>query len=149
ELRESQRERARERLMRGLVLSEIAKAEHIAVEDADLEREVDRIAGRISSEERDEVRSLLAGEEWQRRLRSDLFDRKLLSHLVELATGTPLEDEVEDDDGEAEVQAEAIAEGDGGAEGSEVAEPVQEVELEAAQEVAVELAPELAAEDRA
>ncbi|MDQ3855933.1 MAG: trigger factor, partial [Chloroflexota bacterium] len=147
ELRESQRERARERLMRGLVLSEIAKAEHVAVEDADLEREVDRIAGRISSEERDEVRSLLAGEEWQRRLRSDLFDRKLQSHLVELATGAPLEDEAEEDDREAEVQAdtaEAMAEGDGGAEGSEVAEPVQEVELEAAQEVAVELAPELA-----
>lgn len=91
------REPARERLVRGLVLGEVGKAEDIQVADEEVDREVERVAARISEEEREEARRYLEGEEWRSSMRSELYDRKLLNHLVEIATGEPLDTPGEDE----------------------------------------------------
>lgn len=91
EMRDEFRDSARERLTRGLVLSEVAHAENLEVDDADLERETARLTEGVAEEELPQVRELLATEQWQERLRSDAYDRKLLNHLVEMATGEPLD----------------------------------------------------------
>jgi trigger factor len=91
QMREEYREPARERLVRGLVLSEVAKAEGVEVEGADIEAEMARIQQGISEDELANVRELLASERWQERMRSDIYDRKLLNMVVEMATGQPLD----------------------------------------------------------
>ncbi len=85
------REPARDRVIRGLVLSEIAKAEQIEVTDADIEAQAAQLMDGIEETELENVRQMLASESWQQRLRSEAFDRKVLNRVVEIATGETLD----------------------------------------------------------
>lgn len=115
ELRNTQREGAQERLVRGLVLSEVAKAENISVEDSDIDRAAERIAFSIDESELPEARGVLQSDWWRNQVRSDLYDKKVLNRIVEIATGEPLDSEEE--------LAEPVTEAD-----VEIEEAVEEVE---------------------
>lgn len=111
QLREELREGAEKRLIRGLVLSEVARAEQISVDEADIDAELARMLGRIDESEHEAARELFGSENLRGRIRSDLFDRKLLNRLSELAVGEalypePVEDEPAQVDGAAETSAE-------------------------------------------
>lgn len=131
ELRESRREAARESVKQRYVLTEVAKAENITVEDADIERNINRITEGMAEDAVAEAREVLTTEEWQQRMRSDIYDRKLTSRLVEIATGEPLFPDAGDGPG-------TEAEG-------EAPEPVAEVEEESAAKAEIEDAPDQAA----
>ena len=90
DLRNTLRPDAEKRLTRRLVLSEIAKAENIEVDESEIQREIDRIAERIDESERAEARALLDTQEWRDRIRADIYDRRFLDRIVEIATGEPL-----------------------------------------------------------
>ncbi len=120
EMRDEMRDSARERVVRGLVLSEVARAEGIEVADSEIDSEVARILGRIADEEKPQARQILDGDEWRSSMRSQLYDRKLINRVVEMATGEPLdtppedapatEAEAEIEDAVAMVEAEATLE---------------------------------------
>jgi trigger factor len=82
---------ARQRLVRGMVLGEVAKAENLDVEESEIQREIDRISEGIAEEDLAEVRETLNSEEWRRKIRSDAYDRKVLNLVAELASGRPLD----------------------------------------------------------
>ncbi len=126
QLREEYREPARQRLVRGLVLSEVAKAEGVEVEAADIEAEMARIQQGISEDELSNVRELLRSERWQERMRSDIYDRKLLNMVVEMATGEPLDDPI------AESEDEPVQESD-----VEIIDTMAEMQVEQEMEEAV------------
>jgi trigger factor len=126
QLREEYREPARQRLVRGLVLSEVAKAEGVEVEAADIEAEMARIQQGISEDELSNVRELLRSERWQERMRSDIYDRKLLIRVVEMATGQPLDAPI------AESEDEPVQESD-----VEIIDTMAEMQVEQEMEEAV------------
>jgi trigger factor len=91
ELRDELRTIAERRIRRSLVLSEVAKAEHIDVTDEEVEAEVDRIASGAGAQS-EEFRRLFSGEAARESLRRSLLTKKTLDRLVELATaGVALE----------------------------------------------------------
>lgn len=83
-LRQELRPFARRRLLRSLVLEQIAKAEGIEVSAEEVAAEV----GRMSAGERgEEVRRFFDAEAARSTLRGTLLARKTVAHLVALATG--------------------------------------------------------------
>ncbi len=136
QLREEYRDRARERVVRSLVLSEVAKAEGITVEPADVDQEIGRITESIEEDaRRDETRELLSGDTWRRSIENELYDRKLVNRIVEIATGEPLYPE------EAEARAEAAPEAEEQAGPGEAEATSEETGAEAEFASAVEEAP--------
>jgi trigger factor len=79
---------AEERAKRGLVLREIAKAEGLAPDEAEIAREVEDIVASMEEERRDSARTLLETE-----LRpfvvAGIVDRKLRRRILAIATGDP------------------------------------------------------------
>lgn len=91
DVRNEYRQPARDRLVRGLVMNEVGKAENIAVEAAEIDAEIRRITSDIADEELANATQLLQNAQWRDRIRADLYDRKLLNRVVEIATGEPLD----------------------------------------------------------
>lgn len=87
QLRDELRESAEKRLIRGLVLSEVARAEQVTVEESDIEAEISRVLEGVDTSEHDAARALFSNENLRGRIRSDLFDRKLLNRLSEIVLG--------------------------------------------------------------
>ncbi len=87
EWRNMNRERARERLIRGLVLQEFARREGIAVEEGDVEREVERVLETFEEQEKDRARSLLQRDEMRDRIEDQIYERKIRDRLVAIAEG--------------------------------------------------------------
>lgn len=86
---------AERRLRNSIILQEIARREVIAVADADLDAEIERVAGPdLNPQEGDEeataraqrLRDLYQGEYFRNILRNDLFERKLTDRILEIAT---------------------------------------------------------------
>jgi len=90
ELRRELRPQAEERLKKALVFSKFTEEEGIAVEEEEVDREVDEIADSYG-DQAEEVKKALLSPEPQRSIRSRLFSRKALERLVEIGTATPEE----------------------------------------------------------
>lgn len=85
ELREELQPIAEARISRSLVLSEVTEAEHIAVTDAELEEEIDRLSSG-AGEQADELRRLFSSEAAKENLRRSLTTKQTLERLVEIAS---------------------------------------------------------------
>jgi trigger factor len=85
ELRAEMRHLAEERVQHSLVLSQVAEAENITVDDGEVEEEVGRLVGG-AGEQADEARRLFASEQSRDALRRSLLTRKTLERLVEIAS---------------------------------------------------------------
>ncbi len=85
ELREELRPIAEARISRSLVLSEVTEAEHIAVTDAELEEEIDRLSSG-AGEQADELRRLFSSDAAKENLRRSLTTKQTLARLVEIAS---------------------------------------------------------------
>jgi trigger factor len=96
ELREEVRPLAEARIRRSLVLSELAEAEHIEVNEPEVEAEIERLASGVS--QADELRRLFSSDNAKESLRRSLLTRKTLDRLVEIASGeaAPQESEPEE-----------------------------------------------------
>lgn len=84
--REEIRPQAETRLKRSLVLVQFAQAEGIKVEKADIDREVDQMSAQFG-EQADAVKTALSQGEAFRSITDGLFSRKVLDHLLAIATG--------------------------------------------------------------
>ncbi|MBC7263468.1 MAG: trigger factor [Chloroflexi bacterium] len=85
-LRESMRETAERRLQRALVLGKIAEIEGIEVTDEDVDVEINQRAEPFG-ENADRMSKLLRSESLLPLIRSDLFTRKTIERLVQIAKG--------------------------------------------------------------
>jgi trigger factor len=85
DVREAAREDATTRMRRSLVLSQIAEAENISVEDADVDVELDTMAA-SAGEQSDFVRKLFGGQDARETLARNLHTRRTLARLVEIAS---------------------------------------------------------------
>lgn len=112
------RPQALDRVKTVLVLREIATQEGITVEQADFDKEIERMVVQFTKdlpEESREVqaasmREFLANEQTQQQLRDTIFSTKLTDRLIELATGVKPADEVEFADVPADSARETEAE---------------------------------------
>ncbi len=95
ELRGELRPQAEERLKKTLVFSKFTEEEGIAVEEEEVDQEVDEIADSYG-DQAEEVKKALLSPEPQRSIRSRLFSQKALERLVEIGTATP-EEEAEEE----------------------------------------------------
>ena len=87
ELREEMRPAAARRLRNSLLLREIAQREGIAVDDAEVNEEVERLAAAAAGAANPErVREFYQSDSFRRVLRGDLFERRVTDRLIELAT---------------------------------------------------------------
>lgn len=86
ELREQNRSEAEVRLKRSAVLSEVVDREDIEVSEAEVDEEVEYIAGMYGAQAA-QARTSLSSAESRRSLRSRLLAQKAVGHLVEIATG--------------------------------------------------------------
>ncbi len=102
---EELRPQAEDRIRTALVLREIAQAENIAVDETDIDREMNKlvreytanIAEENQGAETSRMRELFNRKETRDRISDDLFSRKLGDRLIELATGVkPTEEDDED-----------------------------------------------------
>lgn len=87
EWRQANSERARERVVSNLVLQEFARREGIAVEDADVDAEINQILGRFEGEELTQAQEVLTTDEARHDLMDRLFQQKLLERLTGIAEG--------------------------------------------------------------
>jgi trigger factor len=85
EVRDTVREEALLRLKRSLVLSEFAGAENITVEDADIDAEIETMAG-SAGDQSDMLRQLFGSDGARDSLARTLHTRKTLAHLVEITS---------------------------------------------------------------
>ena len=84
--REATRPRAEKRLKRSLALTKLAEAESIALQEADVKTEVERLASSFG-EDAEAAKAALSTEESLRSISVDVLSRKVLAHLLEIATG--------------------------------------------------------------
>lgn len=87
EWREKNRERGRERVIRGLVLQEFARREGIGVNDEEVEGEIQGMLERFEGEEKERAQSVLTRDEARHDLEDRLFQRKIVDRLVGIAEG--------------------------------------------------------------
>ena len=122
ELREELRPEATRRLRNSLVLREIATREGVSVSAQDIDAEIERMIG--TAENRDQLRQIYSGNYIRNLLENELFERKLMDHIIGIATeGRGPSDPPE----EPEETPEAAADGDT----EQVAELEQEAEVDA------------------
>lgn len=103
--REENRPPAERRLKRSLALSELVEQEELAVEDADVDEEIERRVARQSSDTAQQLRELLDSSSGRQMVRKDLLTQKARQRLLSIAKG-------EFEPSAAEEGAEAAQEGD-------------------------------------
>ena len=87
ELREAMRPEAARRLRNSLMLRAIAEREEIAVGDAEVDAEIERlVAPGGTSADPERLRQLYGSDYFRGILRGDLFERRLTDRLIEIAT---------------------------------------------------------------
>lgn len=79
---------AEERAKRGLVLREIARAEGLAANEAEIAHEIEEIVASMEEEQRDSARTIL-GSELRPFVAAGIVDRKLRRRILAIATGDP------------------------------------------------------------
>lgn len=128
QLRESLRPIAIRTLTQSLVLSEVAKAESIEVNEAELRSEIESLASGTPDERKDQLMQFLSHPQSQMNIYSALATRKVVARLVEIAKGSLGETQASEDT-EAK-PAEASAGSEQKVEGAE-AEPSEAPQKEA------------------
>lgn len=88
DFRETFREAADERVKRSLVISQLAEDEGILVSDADIDAEIDRLAGPLG-DDAEAFRQIFAGEEGRASIRRQLLSQRTLDRLAAIAAGDP------------------------------------------------------------
>ena len=83
EVKETLRPEAEDRLRRSLVLSHFAEAEDIAVEESDIDAEVETMAS-TAGEQAEAIRLIFGGEQGRDNLRRSLLTRKTFARMVEI-----------------------------------------------------------------
>jgi trigger factor len=86
EVKDSVRPDAEKRMRRSLVLSKFAEVENIAVEDSDVDAEIESIAS-SAGDQADLIRQYLGSAESRESIKRSLLTRKTLARLVELTSG--------------------------------------------------------------
>ena len=94
-----------ERVRRSLILTEVAEAENISVSDAEVGQEVESIAS-SAGPQAEEVRRIFAEGDGRDSLGRRLLTRKVLDHLVSIASGERTPDAGE------QAETAALAEGE-------------------------------------
>jgi len=94
DVRAEMRPIAEQRVLRSLVLSQVAEAEDIHVEDPEIQEELDRLTSGVS-EQADEIRRLFSTDAAKESLRRSLTTKKTLDRLVVIASGDGAETEEE------------------------------------------------------
>lgn len=84
EQREQMRPEATRRLRNSLVLREIATREGVSVNQQDIDAEIDRLVG--GSEDAARMRSIYSSGYVRNLLETELFERKLMDRIIEIAT---------------------------------------------------------------
>jgi trigger factor len=87
EWREANKEHARERLVNNLVLQEFAHREGLAVEDEEIDAEVQRIVGSLDDEQRAQADEVFQNHEARHDVQDRVFQRKLMERIVGIAEG--------------------------------------------------------------
>ena len=87
EFREQLRPQAEDRLTTFLVMRKVAEQESLEVEAAEIDAEIDRMMENSSEESASSLRRMLSSEDSRESIRSSLMNRKVLSKLVEIASG--------------------------------------------------------------
>ena len=122
ELREELRPEATRRLRNSLVLREIATREGVSVSAQDIDAEIERMIG--TAENRDQLRQIYSGNYIRNLLENELFERKLMDHIIGIATeGRGPSDPPEEPEETVEAEADDATE--------QVAELEQEAEVDA------------------
>jgi trigger factor len=101
QLREETRPDAETRLKRSLVLAKFAEAEGIKLGKADIDREVEQMSADFG-EQSDTVKAALRQEAVLRTLTTGMYNRKVLDHLLAIATGQ-IQASSKDDDAASEL----------------------------------------------
>jgi len=125
EYRDELRPQAAERLKRGLVLGKVVELESIAVEEEEVEDQIERLSLPFG-EQADKARDVFSSPDNMRSIASDLLTNKALQRLLAIARG-----EVEDEIDEVDETA--------GSEEARASEDEAELPLPAENEEAVEL----------
>lgn len=88
DLRQELRPAAHRRLRNSLLLREIANREEIAVDDAEVDTELERLttASASGGADADRLRDFYRGDYFRGVLRGDLFERRITERLIEIAT---------------------------------------------------------------
>ncbi len=86
EVRDELRPIAEARISRSLVLSAVTEAEHIAVTDAELEEEIERLSSG-AGEQAEEIRRLFSSDASKENLRHSQVTKRTLERLMEIASG--------------------------------------------------------------
>lgn len=86
ELRDELRPRARERVTRALVLSQLIEEERLEVEEAEVEQHLDRMVSQLQDPE-GRLRRALGTDSGKRRIRSDLLFDKAIERAAAIAKG--------------------------------------------------------------
>jgi trigger factor len=105
EWREANQEQARGRLVNNLVLQEFARREGIAVEDEEIDAEVQQIVASLDDEQRAQADEVFQNHEARHDVQDRVFQRKLMERIVGIAEGrieaAPAPAPAESDTGEA------------------------------------------------
>ena len=131
ELKVEVRPAVAQRLRNSIILREVAEREGIAVNDEEIEQEIETITAEAPNAE--QMRAVYSGDRYMRTvLRNDLFDRRLTDRLIEIATegrGAVINGYVapEESDGPDVIEAEIVS-GDGIVEGESAPESADEPE---------------------
>jgi trigger factor len=100
-LRDERREEAEYRLRRAVVLGDVVGRENIAVDDGEIDSEIEVLANMYGTRVA-EARQHFSSPEYRRSIRNRLLTRKAIDRLVEIATGTEPAAEPASPDAEAE-----------------------------------------------
>jgi trigger factor len=87
ELKEELRPPARQRVVRSLVLDEVAQKEQVEVSDAEIDSEIKDMAGGVAEGKREEFTKLMNNPQSRRSIKNFLVRRKTVQRLVEIARG--------------------------------------------------------------
>ncbi len=117
EWRERNRERAKERVVRTLVLQEFARREGIEVDEAEIESEISQMLAGFEGAEKEAAEAVLANKESRTDLEDRLFQRKIVDRMVGIAEGR-IEASKPDQTEAAEGTDEAVTTEDGASEAS-------------------------------
>jgi len=87
--RQANRDKAEERLVRGLVLQEFAGREGISIEESEIEGEIEGMLERFEEEtEKEKARTALSGHDMRHGLEDRIYQRKIIDRLIGIAEGT-------------------------------------------------------------
>ncbi|MCL5264590.1 MAG: trigger factor [Chloroflexi bacterium] len=106
--KETVRASAKKRLETAFVLREVAEAENIEVKQEEVDEEIHRLADNLADEDAARARNTLGNPEARSSLSYDLWERKVMNRLTEIATSETTPEEASDS--ESPVAAEQTSE---------------------------------------